>query len=176
MLNQITNKILTVASSQVGVRESPINSNKGKRVEDYLKAVGLSGGYPWCMAYVVWCVNQLNLKTPLITTLQRGGGHCLTQYNATPKKYLSKIPKEGFIGIMNFGGDKGHTFFVNSVNVNGINTIEGNTNNDGSRNGIGVFYLTRNPKDKNIIGYINLPLWIIDVNNLTETIPEKKNI
>ena len=58
--NIMTLSELTVqyAISQLGVVEVPLGSNKGKDVEKYLKSVGLGGGFPWCMAFVYWCVNE----------------------------------------------------------------------------------------------------------------------
>ena len=62
-------KSLQVALSQEGISEQPKNSNSGPVVNQYLKAVGLGKGYPWCMAFVYWCVGKaatiLEVKNPL---------------------------------------------------------------------------------------------------------------
>jgi hypothetical protein len=44
---------------------------------------------------------------------------------------------------MDHGGGKGHTGIVTSRNGGYINTIEGNSNDGGSREGLGVFTLER---------------------------------
>jgi hypothetical protein len=45
--------------------------------------------------------------------------------------------------IMDFAGGEGHTAIVESVHGGSITTIEGNSNNQGRRDGAGVFRLTR---------------------------------
>jgi hypothetical protein len=51
---------VAVLKSQVGVRELT-GRNDGPRVQAYLKAVGLQGNWPWCAAFVVWCIKQVGL-------------------------------------------------------------------------------------------------------------------
>jgi len=129
---------LKIAACQLGVTEKPKGSNKGPEVEIYLKSVGLGGGYSWCMAFVYWCVAQAKLSNPL----KRTGG-VLAQWNAKPE-LRKTIPEPGDIFIMDFGGGAGHTGFVEKVLSNGvIQTIEGNTNADGSREGYAVCRRTR---------------------------------
>jgi hypothetical protein len=41
--------------SEVGVTEWPAGSNRGKVVDLFLKAIGLSGGNAWCAAFVWFC-------------------------------------------------------------------------------------------------------------------------
>jgi hypothetical protein len=53
------------------------------------------------------------------------------------------LVKPGFIFIINHGGGQGHTGIVSSVEGPFIKTIEGNSNPAGSREGLGVFELTR---------------------------------
>lgn len=43
-------KTLEIATAQIGVEEIPRNSNAGPEVEIYLRSVGLTKGYAWCMA------------------------------------------------------------------------------------------------------------------------------
>ncbi|WP_318546253.1 CHAP domain-containing protein [Flavobacterium columnare] len=62
----------------------------------------------------------------------------LDQWNSKPELRI-KTPIPGCIFIMDFGGGQGHTGFVEKVLANGkIQTIEGNTNADGSREGFAV--------------------------------------
>ncbi len=129
---------LKIATSQIGVTEIPKGSNRGPEVEIYLKSVGLGGGYSWCMAFVYYCVAQTKLSNPLKKT-----GGVLAQWNAKPE--LRKItPEPGDIFIMDYGKGLGHTGFVEKVMPGGmIQTIEGNTNADGSREGFAVCRRTR---------------------------------
>ena len=134
---------LQSAQSQIGVSEIPKGSNAGADVEKYLKSVGLGKGLAWCMAFVFWNVleasTKLNTQNPLKIT-----GGVIDQYNSRPL-LRKKTPATGDIFIMDFGKGIGHTGFVEKVLPNGkIQTIEGNTNDDGSREGYEVCRRTRN--------------------------------
>ena len=143
-------RALQIAQAQVGVREVPQNS--GPAVETFLASVGLGPGFSWCMAFVYWCVDQaargLGIQNPLVRT-----GGCLRQWNETILK-KSDTPKAGDIFIMDLGGGNGHTGIVLAVRGDTIDTVEGNTNNDGSANGDGVYQRTR--KVARMKGFISL--------------------
>lgn len=49
------------------------------------------------------------------------------------------VLKPGKVFIIETGGGKGHTGIVSRIVGNRLETIEGNTNDGGSREGIGVF-------------------------------------
>jgi hypothetical protein len=153
----LAQKALEIALTQEGICEEPKNSNSGPVVNQYLKSVGLGKGYPWCMAFVYWCVgkaaNMLEVKNPL----QKTGGVML-QYSTCNLRKLpktSKAIKPGDIFIMEFGHGTGHTGFVVSIKNNLVYTIEGNTNDDGSREGYEVA-LRQRPLSS-FKGFIQLP-------------------
>lgn len=142
----LLNKVIEVANSQVGVLEKPLGSNSGPEVEKYLASVGLPKGNSWCMAFVYYCFNEasnaLSIKNPLVKT-----GGCLNHWQkTTAKKILASQSKNnpslvipGSVFIMDHGSGLGHTGIVTEVVGSYIKTIEGNTNNTNSREGIGVF-------------------------------------
>lgn len=143
------------ADSQMGVREKG-GANCGPEVEMFLKTVGLGKGYSWCMAFVYWsfekAAEKLNQENPLVKT----GGVLKAWNDAKCTKILSKdsknnptLVKPGQIFIMDYGRGFGHTGIVKEVNGGFITTIEGNTNNTQSREGIGVFNHIRKIKDVN---------------------------
>jgi hypothetical protein len=138
---------LEVAKTQIGKCENPLGSNWGTPVKDYLKSVGINFPASWCMAFVYWCFNQNGIN-PLI----KSGGvlHCWN--NADKKHRVVGEPQTGDIFIMDFGKGLGHTGIVEKVDANFIYTIEGNTNDSGSREGIMVCRKQR-PKNK-IKGYL----------------------
>lgn len=148
--NALLTEALKVAVTQIGVMEDPPGSNKGPIVDQYLSSVALPPGLFWCAAYVYWCFNnaavKLNKNNPLVKT-----GHVMTHWNKTAgKKILTaeaidkpSLIKPGHIFMMNTGGSSGHTGIIEKVDGGFIHTIEGNSNNAGSRNGIGVFRLQR---------------------------------
>jgi len=158
-------KALAVAVSQIGVVEQPPFSNRGPEVDLYLRTVGLNPvgqHYSWCMAFVYWCFNEaaksLGIKNPLVKT-----AGCLNGWNGAtcPKIKMADavnnpaLVKPGFIFIIDHGHGNGHTGIVESVNGGIINTIEGNTNSDGSANGYGVLRLTTRKIAKITKGFLD---------------------
>lgn len=144
-------KALKIAVSQIGVIEKPIGSNRGKEVEEYLHSVGLGGGNAWCMAFIYWCfeqaAKQARIQNPLFKT-----GHVLTHWNEAGRRNTPRITnlqainnpaliQPGMIFIIDTGtpGGTGHTGLVEKVNGGRLVTIEGNTNDGGVREGIGIF-------------------------------------
>jgi len=127
---------LYYAKSEIGVQEVPKGSNWGPEVKVYLDSVGLKIPASWCMAFVYWCVSRAcettGKKNPLFKS-----GHVLTVYNYAKRKGLVKAsPQPGDIFIMDFGGGKGHTGFCDDILKDfRFNTAEGNSNDDGSREG-----------------------------------------
>lgn len=133
-------RAMEIAESQIGVREAT-GKNDGPQVEAYLKSVGLGKGFSWCAAFLYWCFQKAatDLKTanPLVKT-----GGVLAHYNQSKATKVTK-PQPGDIFIMDFGGGAGHTGIVKAVRGTAVDTIEGNTNDQGSREGQGVYQRTR---------------------------------
>ncbi len=135
-MNTLQAAILDTAISQIGVQEVPKGSNAGPEVEKYLRSVGLGKGYSWCMAFVYWCAVQASLRTGLPNALKRTGG-VMDQFNSRPALRVS-APQPGDVFIMDYGKGLGHTGIVEKVVGTTIHTIEGNTNDEGSREGYEV--------------------------------------
>lgn len=137
-MTPLITKALKIAQSQIGKQEFPKGSNAGTDVEKYLKSVGLGKGYSWCMAFVYWCVLEASIQLTTNNPLKKTGG-VLEQWNTIDSKYKKVEPQQGDIFIMDYGKGQGHTGFVEKVLLDGkIKTIEGNTNDDGSREGYKV--------------------------------------
>ena len=153
---KLSERALEIAISQLGVREVG-GANKGPEVKKYLKSVGIDFPAPWCMAFLYWCyeqaANEQNVRNPLVKT----GGVLRGWNEATCTKIKAKsahdnpaLVKPGHIFILDFGSGLGHTGIIKSVEGGLMTTIEGNSNNTGSREGIGVFELkTRKIKNVN---------------------------
>lgn len=139
---------LEIAKSQLGQHENPLGSNWGHPVQDYLHIVGIDFPASWCMAFVYWCFKQVQQDIPLVKT-----GGVLRAWNESDKKFhVTGDPQPGDVFIMDFGHGLGHTGFVEKVDENFIYTIDGNTNDSGSREGIEVCRKQR-PRNK-IKGYL----------------------
>lgn len=144
-------RVLFVAQTQVNVTESPPNSNKGLKVEEYQRTVGIQVGKdPWCAGFIAWCgVTALgdDWFVPKV-----GGCATLGEW-AAKLGILESSPKPGDAFLLWFPKLKrfAHTGFVETVNRDGsCLTIEGNTSGAGSREGWGVFKHTRKwkPEDR----------------------------
>lgn len=148
---KLSESVIETAKTQIGIQEVPKGSNAGPEVEIYLKSVGLNKGNAWCMAFVYWVTNESAKKLGIVNPLMKTAG-VLTQWNNRPAMRV-KIPQSGDVFIMDFGKGQGHTGFVSQVLPNGIiETIEGNTNTDGSREGYAVCKRTR--KISSCIGFL----------------------
>lgn len=132
----LAKKTLEIAITQIGVEEIPKNSNSGPEVEIYLKSVGLGKGYSWCMAFVYWCTQKAALQLVVKNPLKRTAG-VLDQFNSRPF-LIAFAPQPGDVFIMDFGKGLGHTGIVEKIVGNTVFTIEGNTNNEGGREGYKV--------------------------------------
>jgi len=142
-------KHIEVAISQIDKQEIPRGSNWGPDVEGYLKSVGINFPASWCMAFVYWCVKKSAMANPLVKT-----GGCMMQWNKINKIYKHSEPLAGDIFIQDHGKGLGHTGIVEKVQGDKIFTIEGNTNDTGSREG---YEVCRRVRDiKSCIGFIRI--------------------
>ncbi len=137
--------IINTYTSEIGVREAT-GQNDGKAVEKYLAAAGLGKGYAWCAAFVNWVYLQNEIAGP--------NSPAWSPSWFPNEKVLDK--RFGLRGDV-FGiyfeskGRIAHVGFLDEDFDNGKNTIltvEGNTNDAGSREGDGVY---RKRRSKNQI-------------------------
>src|SRR5215813_13921118 len=139
--------LVNIARGQIGTQEDDKHQNKGSSIEKYQAATSLGGqGWPWCAAFVDWCVQQYAAKgDTTITQVPRtaaafglitwGIDNRLPVFNA-PVSATDLKPRPGDIvvyefshtGIVSRKGDSAHDFYA----------IEGNTNANGGRDGYEV--------------------------------------
>jgi len=132
--------IRNIYYSQIDVRELTGN-NDGIMVEKYLNSTGLGKGYPWCAAFVYWTLRESDINITL-------------QYPAWVPSYFPDNKLIYVRGKLNirppvFGDLIGiwfesknrlaHIGFYDGENSNYYFTVEGNTNEAGSREGDGVY-------------------------------------
>lgn len=164
VLLEIEDLLITEAMKWVGIREHG-GANKGNEVEMFQKAVdGKAQGEPWCLAFVQFVVGQVCKNYDILNPLVRTE-HCQTLYNRTDKRYLRKDPERGFIFILKSKtSSSGHTgFCLNRGSA--FETVEGNTNASGSREGDGVYVKTRvvaGTPTMDMRGFIDVPAMIYD--------------
>ncbi len=164
--NYIADLIIAEAKKWVEVREHGFN--KGKEVEMFQKAVdGVASGEPWCMAFVQFVAKQVMAQVGSLKSKGKlvQSEHCMTVWNKTEEKNKSQVGGKGMIAIWRHGqGPSGHTGFAQDAGTVYFNTIEGNTNKAGSREGDGVYEKKRlmvGGKMK-LMGFVDLPQIILD--------------
>lgn len=132
-------QVTRIYNSEIGVREKT-GHNDGARVETYLRYCGLGKGNPWCASFVCWSYGQANVKNPK-------SGYCpdlfaakYVIYRRTAKHSMSK-PQPGDVWGLYFPEKKrvAHVGFVDDWQDKYVITVEGNTNEAGSREGDGVY-------------------------------------
>ncbi|MCA0428340.1 MAG: hypothetical protein LCH37_12985 [Bacteroidetes bacterium] len=132
--------------SQIGVTELTGN-NDGPMVEAYQKVTGNKKGDAWCASFVAWSFAQNKLpvhgnamaaswfRKPFLVWTQRDGERSfdkLAGFRANCGSiYFAKLKRIG------------HIFFIEDRRGGYVVTVEGNTNNGMSREGVGVFSLKR---------------------------------
>jgi hypothetical protein len=130
--------VTEVYTSQLGVREAT-GHNDGKAVEMYLRSVGLGKGYPWCAAFVRWCYDSAHVAT----TINGAAASAHRPQNLVWFQHTwIKDPQPGDAFTLWYPSLNriGHTgFFHRRVNSSVYETVEGNTNEAGSREGDGVY-------------------------------------
>lgn len=144
-------KLLDTALTQLGVKESPGTPNSGPQVDKYLASVGLGPGYAWCMAFVYWCAREAGVANQLVKT-----GGVLRQWNERRHQLGVSWPAPGDIFIMDYGKGTGHTGIVERVEGDVLHTVEGNTNDEGSREGYEVCRRTRKRNDPKMKGFLRV--------------------
>ncbi|WP_062056089.1 CHAP domain-containing protein [Aquimarina longa] len=123
--------------SQIGVRET--GANMGIHVAKYLKSVGLKEGYAWCAGFVSWCYQNAGIQTPKSAWVPSYAIKGKRIYHRG--KYEFKIPQKGDVFMIwsTQLNRPAHIGFIDQWKDQWVITVEGNTNNNGSREGDGVY-------------------------------------
>lgn len=171
-MNAVT--VVATAKKYLGETETPNNSGfKDADFQKRMEQVGWVKGAAWCTYFgELVCKEAYAGNLDIIVLLNKLFDGSAT---ATYKKFeldksgkfsVGQIPKPGALAVWRFGVDwRGHFGIVEVVNVNqnDFASIEGNTNDDGSREGYEVARRNRKAKKPftakglNLVGFIYLP-------------------
>lgn len=160
--------VLQLADSQVGYHEGKSASGNWNNKQKYSAQVpGLawSDQQPWCATFANWCLWQGGIKVPAgaITA------SCLAGVAAYKKaKRFTEYPVTGAQVFYGTGGGT-HTGIVQKWDEEFVWAIEGNTNNNGSAEGDGVYVKKRRRRDTFVYGY-GLPYYENDVANTPDPV------
>lgn len=142
---------IEIATSQVGYREgrSGTGYNNDQKYSDQLPGFDWSDKQPWCATFYQWCLWQVGVTVPA------GARSASCQYSAKAYKSAGRFTEYPGVGFQVFFGTNGgtHTGMVYRYDDEFIYTIEGNTNEDGSPEGNGVYKKRRPRKTAYVYGY-----------------------
>lgn len=126
-------ELLDIARRQIGVKESPPNSNNVRYNTWYYGREVNGKAYPWCAVYVAWVFDQAGVKLP-IRTASCGA---LMRSAQSAGCWVTGDYRPGDVVIYDFpGGAKtDHCGIVESVDGTYISAIEGNTSSASDADG-----------------------------------------
>jgi hypothetical protein len=135
------------ALGEIGVQEEGC-ANCGPRVEEYLASVKLGKGFPWCSAALHWSFRQCGT---VLTPERRFAAAAqwatknevfrrsqLDDYSPLgPGHDWERISEDGDVGVLwdESLGRIGHCFCIVGESEKYVETAEGNSNTNGSREG-----------------------------------------
>lgn len=122
-------------TAQIGVHE--ITTNWSPEIKAYLETTGISFSAPWCAALVSYCYSVNGVPNPhsAWSPAYFTDRHCIDVKNETPLKadvfgvYYNNLKRIAHIGFIDRWPRQGDYFI----------SVEGNTNDNGSREGTGVY-------------------------------------
>lgn len=162
--------LVELAKSQIGVHETG-GENSGEIIEMYQRVIGRAEKEPWCIAFIQWCVRQIDLKfggktillptessqmlwlkTPTSARIVKPVPGCIvvwtkwTTVSAGPHKPFDPtyVPQPKDIPLsIGHGGIVVDPFQKEGVDF--VSTVEGNTSDSAgiNRDGDGVFLKSR---------------------------------
>lgn len=164
--------VLQLAQSQIGYHEGKSASGRWNNVQKYsdqVAGLGWSDGQPWCATFANWCFTQAGVVVPAGAVT----ASCATGVAAYKKaKRFTAYPVIGAQVFYGTGGGK-HTGIVKAYDDTYVWAVEGNTNDDGSAEGDGVYVKKRKRRDPYVYGY-GIPYYQKDVGDTPDPIWRNK--
>ena len=136
-------RLVALAKMYIGVHE--IGENGGPEVELFQRAVdGKASGEPWCCAFVQFLLKRAEEEFHLKSDLFRSESVWET-WQKSPVTMRIQAPEPGDLMAWNIPGtERGHIgVYRRKLLGNLCETVEGNTNEAGSREGDGVYSKVR---------------------------------
>lgn len=156
MIPILPERVASIAESKIGLKESPAGSNRGPEIQEFFNADDYDpngskpgdSGYAWCAAFVCRVVQlamsgrEWKFKRPTTAGAWAFEDWSLNQDKSTwTRKPHGGDIKRGDIVVFKFS----HIgIAVSDTDANGwVDTVEGNTNKKGEREGTAVLLKTR---------------------------------
>lgn len=121
------------------VEEVPRGSNSGEWVNRYLASAGVDPGEPWCASFITYLLKFVG-HMPAVS-----GPAAVASWAHWAEKHGAIVsqPKRGDLFFLLHANGQGHIGIVLENTGGKIRTIEGNSNDDGSREGYEVVRRSR---------------------------------
>lgn len=125
--------VALLAATQVGISESPPNSNNVRYNTWYYGREVSGGSYPWCMVFVQWVFAQLGVALPQRTA----SCGALMRAAQMSGQWVTADYRTGDVVIYDFPGGAAtdHCGIIESVTDSGVVAIEGNTGSGSDADG-----------------------------------------
>ena len=127
-MDQLRQKIIDIAKSEIGTSENPLGSSNVKYNTWYYGHAVSGANYPWCAVFISWCANQAGISTNIIPKTASVSNLQSFFINQGLYKNKGYTPNPGDIMIQKSNGAS-HTGIVIESNGATFSTIEGNTSN-----------------------------------------------
>ena len=136
--------------SYIGVKEAT-GRNDGKQVNAFQAATGNRTGDAWCASFVAYCLKLVGIKAT-------GNGMARSWFNKKHNVWVASVHGvKRFTELAGYRGNTAgiyfnskhaiaHILFIQSLKDDKLITVEGNTNNQLSREGNGCFQCIRKIK------------------------------
>lgn len=131
-MNSLREKILSIATAEIGTKENPAGSNKVKYNEWLYNKIVIGPAFAWCGAFVSWVFDQTGINLGKIDYLRgfAGTNYAVDNVHKWGKKITRDQVQPGDIVFFDFDNNKryDHTgIFLKDIGNNTFESIEGNT-------------------------------------------------
>jgi hypothetical protein len=132
-MNLLTQEVINQAKKWIGHKETAPNDST--QIREWLKRCGINKPVPWCSAFAWSMVDDASSRVLVANpvTPYAGGRNLLSK--AKELGFWTNEPVPGAVFGIGHPNGKSHVGIVVSVGAFSVVTIEGNTNEAGSREG-----------------------------------------
>lgn len=164
-MKKVNDLIVDIAKGCLGQKEKAGNAGfASPAFEKRMKAVGFQSGWAWCALFAELCWTEAfaqarpEVLTEIAARFTPAAIPSFRSFEQSSVFKTGKIPRVGAVAIWLHGttGWQGHAGIVTAVGANSFETIEGNTNAAGGREGIEVAAKTRPLLFSKLAGRLNL--------------------
>ncbi|MBP1737518.1 MAG: hypothetical protein H6Q60_1399 [Oscillospiraceae bacterium] len=138
--------LLALAATQIGITESPADSNTVKYNTEYYGKEVSGSAYPWCMVFQWWLFYMCGLSSLFYGGSKTASCSALLSWAKKKRYNVTWDYQPGDLILFNFSGGTStqHVGICESVTDTTITTIDGNTGTSNEANGGAVMRRTRN--------------------------------